>query len=161
MLGALLREVYGCVERMTVEGALFSIVSTPPDELQLGQRIPHIDSVESTRFAMVHYLSHTDWGGTAFYRHRSTGFEAIDEGRHRTFLDRLEGEFSSQGEPPTGYIEGDTSFFERIGHVAHRFNRAVLYPSNLLHCSATGNGVTCPDDPLLGRLTVAAFLLAH
>lgn len=161
VVGAVLREVYGIVGRMSVERALFSIVSTEPSELHLAQRIPHIDSAEAGRFAMVHYLSHADWGGTAFYRHRGSGYEAVDQSRHRAYLDRLESEFATMGEPKPAYIDGDTALFERIGHVPHRFNRALLYPSNLLHCSATGNATACPDDPRNGRLTVAAFLLAR
>lgn len=161
LLGAIFRNVFGCESRMTVQRALYSIVSRPPAELELAQRIPHIDSAEPGHFAMVHFLSHEDWGGTAFYRHRETGCEAITPDRHRDYLDRLQAEFDRTGVPAPGYISGDTPQFERIGSVEHRFNRAVIYPSNLLHCSATRNDRTYFEDPLEGRLTIAAFMLAR
>ena len=31
--------------------------------------------------AFIHYLFKSDLGGTAFYRHRATGYEYIDEAR--------------------------------------------------------------------------------
>jgi Family of unknown function (DUF6445) len=144
-----------------VQRALYSIVSTPPGELNLAQRIPHIDSSEPDQFALVHYLAETDWGGTAFYRHRNTGLERITPDRHRYYLDTLESEFAAKGEPEPGYVEEQSILFEQVGRVEHRFNRAVIYPSNLLHCSASPNDRLCPDDPQAGRLTVAAFLLAR
>lgn len=161
LLAAVLQKAFGCSVRMSVERALYSIVSTQPGELGLAQRIPHIDSADFGHFAMVHYLSHEDWGGTAFYRHRATGLAAITPELHRAYLDRIEREFARAGAPPAGYIEGDTDQFERIGLVGHRFNRAVIYPGNVLHCSATRNDAAHPRDPLVGRLTVAAFLLAR
>jgi len=42
------------------------------------QRIPHVDSFLGSQLAFVHYLFKADPGGTAFYRHRGTGFEIID-----------------------------------------------------------------------------------
>lgn len=161
LLGAIFRNIFGCNEKMSVQRALYSIVSTPPAGLALVQRIPHVDGVETDRFAMVHYLSHEDWGGTAFYRHRASGFESITAARHTSYIALLMRQFAQTGEPDPAYIEGDTALFERIGLVEHRFNRAILYPSNLLHCSATANYEVFPEDPLTGRLTVAAFMSAR
>jgi hypothetical protein len=161
LLGAVIRRVFGCTEHMSVDRALYSIVSKPPAELALAQRIPHVDDTAIDRFAMVHYLSHEDFGGTAFYRHRATGLEAITPDRHAAYLVRLEREFAAGGLPPAGYIAGDTAQFARIFEVPHRFNRAIVYPSNLLHCSATGERPIGGDDALAGRLTVAAFMTAR
>ncbi len=110
---------------------------------------------------MVHYLSHQDYGGTAFYRHKATGFEAITPDRHRAFLDRLEQEFAENGEPEAGYIAGDTPLFAQISSVEHAYNRAVIYAGNLLHCSMTRNDMHYPDAAETGRLTIAAFMLAR
>ncbi len=161
LLGAIFRNAFGCSAQMSVERALYSIVSTPPERLRLAQRVPHIDNSEPDRFAMVHYLSHQDFGGTAFYRHKATGFEAITPDRHRAFLDRLELEFADCGAPEAGYIEGDTPLFAQIGSIEHAYNRAVIYAGNLLHCSATRNDTHYPDDAETGRLTIAAFMLAR
>jgi hypothetical protein len=145
--------------RLGVERALFALISTPPAELGLAQRVPHIDTADPSRFAIVHYLGLEDQGGTAFYRHRSTGFEAITPDRHRPYLDTLEGDFAARGEPLPGYIVGDTALFERIELVPYRFNRAVIYPGNLLHCSANDDSMILADDPATGRLTVTSFLV--
>lgn len=161
LLGAIFRKAYGCAQTMSVERALYSLVTTAPKDLSLAQRIPHIDDTDPARYAMVHYLSPTDFGGTAFYRHRRSGFETITPDRHRHYLDRLKSDFEEKGEPEAGYIASDSALFEQVDHVDHRFNRAVIYPSNLLHCSLTRNDVEFPEDPMEGRLTVAAFILAR
>ena len=59
--------------------ATISLVTTPPEKLTYLQRIPHIDSVASKELAFIHYLFKADLGGTAFYRHRKTGFEYVDQ----------------------------------------------------------------------------------
>lgn len=161
LLGAIFRNAFGCSAQMSVERALYSIVSTPPGRLSLAQRVPHIDNSEADRFAMVHYLSLQDYGGTAFYRHKATGFETITPDRHRVFLNRLEQEFADIGEPDAGYVEGDTPLFAQIGRIEHAYNRAVIYAGNLLHCSLTRNDIHYPDDADTGRLTIAAFMLAR
>ena len=59
----------------------FSLVATPPEKLTHLQRLPHVDSIRGNELAFVHYLFKADMGGTAFYRHRKTGFEVIDAAR--------------------------------------------------------------------------------
>ncbi len=159
LLSSLFRRLAGPGAQVGVERALFALVSTPAAELGLAQRVPHIDSSDPARFAIVHYLGLEDQGGTAFYRHRSTGFETISPDRHRAYLDRLERDFAAQGQPGAGYIAGDTPLFERTELVGYRFNRAVIYPGNLLHCSANEDRMALPDDPRTGRLTVTSFLV--
>ena len=56
----------------------FSLVTTPPERLAHMQRIPHIDSVSSNELAFILYLFKSDLGGTAFYRHRKSGYEVVD-----------------------------------------------------------------------------------
>src|SRR5690349_21368675 len=62
-------------------GCHFSIVTTSPEKLTNLQSIPHIDSSSSRELAFIHYLFKSDLGGTAFYRHRATGYEYVDETR--------------------------------------------------------------------------------
>jgi Family of unknown function (DUF6445) len=159
LLAGLFNRMAGPATRVGVERALFALVSTPAAELGLAQRVPHIDNPDPARFAIVHFLGTKDQGGTAFYRHRSTGFEAITPDRHRQYLDSLERDFALKGEPPPGYISGDTPLFERTELVPYRFNRAVVYPGNLLHCSANLDSMALADDPVTGRLTVTSFLV--
>ena len=47
----------------------FSLVTTPPEQLKLLQRIPHFDTTEKHALAAVHYLYQGNQGGTAFFLH--------------------------------------------------------------------------------------------
>jgi hypothetical protein len=50
-----------------------SMVTMAPHELKPLQRIPHIDTVDPLRIAVLHYFCDEQFGGTAFFRHRATG----------------------------------------------------------------------------------------
>ena len=158
ILTPVMREVFGVGERIVFNRALYSLANTPAERLTLAQRIPHIDTVEPGRIAILHYLSHTEHGGTAFYRHRSTGFETVSTARHRAYLDALAGDFGRHGEPEAAYIQGDTELFEQIARYDAVFNRALIYRSNLLHCAVLPDARALSDDVHVGRLTVASFL---
>nr|WP_294057819.1 DUF6445 family protein [Sphingomonas sp.] len=151
----------GVAGELRVIDASFSIVTTPPAELGVRQRLPHVDAFAENRIALVHYLSPEGGDGTAFYRHRSTGFETIDESRAPIFFDQLEAELRMRGMPPAAYIAGDTPLFEQIGHAEARYNRALLYPSWLLHSGAIAPDAALSSDPAAGRLTVTGFLVAE
>ncbi len=157
-LSLVLREVFGA-SGIDLIDASFSIVTTPPAALTIAQRIPHVDAVDDDRIAMVHYLSPDDGDGTAFYRHRATGFETIDAARGPGYAAMLQRELAGYT-PPAAYIAGDTPLFARIDGVAGRFNRAVFYRSAMLHSGAIAPDAALSDDPARGRLTVTAFLRA-
>ncbi len=151
-------DILGIRGAARVTAAYFALATTPPADLTLPQRVPHIDSFRSNQFAFVHYLFDTPQGGTAFYRHRATGFEQVDAARHPLFMQALEGEFARDGEPAPAYIDDSTAQFEQTARVDARFNRAILYRGNMLHCAALGEGCDFSPDPLTGRLTVTAFM---
>lgn len=138
--------------------ASFSIVTTPPEALDIRQRIPHCDAFDADRIALVHYLTPGDGDGTAFFRHRSTGFETIDAERAPIFFGQLDAEFRHGGLPVARYVASDTPLFERTMAVEARYNRAVVYPSFLLHSGAIAPDAVLSPDPAVGRLTVTAFL---
>ncbi|WP_445190805.1 DUF6445 family protein [Sphingomonas sp. Tas61C01] len=146
---------FGSYRRIHVVDARFSIVTTAPDALDVRQRLPHVDAYGRDRIALVHYLSASDRGGTAFFRHRATGFETIDEARAPIFFDALRREVEAA--PPAGYIVADTALFERTALIDACFNRALLYRSNVLHSGAIAADAVLSPDPALGRLTVTAF----
>jgi hypothetical protein len=158
VLTPVMREVFGAHARIGFTRALYSIATTLPAELTLAQRIPHIDGVAEGMIAIIHYLAREDRGGTAFYRHRSTGFETVDAARHRRYLDALGDDFVTHGEPVPAYIEGDTAIFEQIARYDAAFNRALIYRSSLLHCAVLPNDAGLPATVCEGRLTVASFL---
>ncbi len=156
-LAPVLREVLGAAGGIELLDASFSIVTTPPAALGVEQRLPHVDAVQPGRIALVHYLSEGD--GTAFFRHRATGFETIDAVRSGGYLAALNAALRTDP-PAAAYPFGDTPLFERIAHVEARYNRAVIYRSALLHSGAIAPEAVLDADPATGRLTVTAFLSA-
>lgn len=151
------QEVFG-IAALEVVDAFYSIVTTPPAALAPIQRLPHFDEVSPTRLALLHYLSPDENSGTAFYRHRSTGFESIDGGRLPSYRATLDADLRRHGIPDAQYITGDTMVFERVALRAGRFNRAILYRSNTLHCAHLPDDLRLDPDPETGRLTVNTFL---
>lgn len=158
-LNPLLHECFGLAPgRFVFPMCHFSLVTQPPSTLQFLQRVPHIDSVSSQGLATVHYLFRGQWGGTDFYRHRQSGFEYIDEGRHAAYFDCLAQESRNEAASSAGYIDGDTSMFERVAGVEGVFNRLIVYRRNSLHSGRIGNDRVLPADPLHGRLSINAFI---
>jgi hypothetical protein len=137
--------------------SVLSLATTPPESLRPIQSVPHFDSVDRHRIASVHYLCDERFGGTSFYRHRSTGFETIDEKRLPDYAPCLKREVmeeaKAQGSRGFAYIRGDTALFERTASVAAKFNRAIFYRSNLLHSGDIAVGAGLSGDPRKGRLT--------
>jgi hypothetical protein len=136
----------------------FSLVTTPPEKLTHLQRIPHIDSVRGTEIAFIHYLFEKDLGGTAFYRHRSTGFEFIDQSRSAEYFACVEQEKNGPNKPEIGYITGDTALYEQIGAQKGVFNRMLVYRRNSLHSACFGPDFAIDPNPRSGRLSINGFL---
>ena len=149
-------DVFG-ISALSVIDAFYSLVTTRPEDLSPIQRFPHFDGVEKERLALLHYLVRDDRGGTAFYRHRSTGYESVDAERLPSYRRALASEVSSRS-PDPGYIAGDTDLFEEIALYRGVFNRAILYRSNSLHCARLPVGTRLSNDPVTGRLTINTFL---
>ncbi|RRJ20270.1 hypothetical protein EIK76_12145 [Rheinheimera mesophila] len=137
-----------------------SLVTTPPTQLKLLQRIPHFDTTAKHALAAVHYLFQGDQGGTAFYRHRKTGFETIDESRTLAYYRSLESENNGPDLPKVsdGYIQGDTPLFEQIHQQQGVFNRLIVYRRHLLHSGVITKDTSLSADPRLGRLTISSFI---
>ncbi|MEP6908210.1 MAG: DUF6445 family protein [Pseudoxanthomonas sp.] len=136
----------------------FSLVTQPPEKLVFLQRVPHVDSVHADGLATVHYLFHGPWGGTAFYRHRRSGFETIDQSRRDSYFRCLEQESRDSHATGDGYIDDDTALFQRVAHVDGVFNRMVVYRRNSLHSGRIDNASIPPADPLTGRLSLNTFI---
>jgi Family of unknown function (DUF6445) len=159
-LAPLIADVFG-VHDCTVVDALYSLVTTKPEALTPIQRLPHFDGVEPGRLALLHFLGGAAESGTAFYRHRATGFETVTAARLPDYERTLESEVLAKGVPGAAYIAGDTDIFEQIAVFEGHYNRALLYRSNALHCARIPDNLALSDDPAVGRLTVNTFLLGH
>lgn len=136
----------------------YSVVTTPPEQLSVVQRIPHIDSLGRDGLATIHYLFKQTYGGTAFYRHRKTGFEYIDESRSAVYFQSLNAENDGPNMPAPGYIDGDTALFERIAKQDGVFNRMLVYRRNSLHSGCIGPDFVPDANPLTGRLSINSFV---
>ncbi len=157
-IAPLLAEHFGLDPAPAVSEAYYSLVTTSPADLAPIQRLPHFDGVEPRRIAVLLFLGHGEQGGTAFYRQRATGFESVDEPRLGRFKTELEAGVQTHGMPEASYIAGDTALYERIAVQPARFNRALIYAGNTLHCAYLPPEVTLSTDPLAGRLTLNLFL---
>lgn len=161
LLADVLRDVFGLGDAIELIDASFSIVTTPPTELSLAQRLPHVDATGCERIALVHYLSPEGGDGTAFFRHRASGFETIDDARSEPYFACLNAELRAGPPPPAAYVCDSDRWFERIALSEGRYNRAVIYRSGMLHSGAIRRDAPLDADPATGRLTITAFLAAH
>lgn len=155
----LIAEVFGFVEPAAIISAGYSIVTTRPAELTPIQRLPHFDGFEAERVALLHYLDGAERGGTAFYRHRGTGFETIPANRHAAYDAALRRDIARHGLPRAAYISGNTPIYEQIARFEARPNRAIIYRGHLLHCADLPGDLDFTPDPRRARLTVNTFLM--
>ncbi len=139
--------------------AYYSLVTTAPADLAPIQRLPHFDGVERGRIAVLLFLGREACGGTAFYRHRATGFETVNAQRLEPFKAALEADIAKHGLPAPRYIAGDTPVYEQVSRYEARFNRALIYRGHTLHCADIPDRLTLSAAPRNGRLTVNIFLL--
>jgi hypothetical protein len=87
----------------------FAITETPPEQLNEGQRQPHIDAVPV--FGLV-YLNEEPRGGTLFFKPR----------------DEIRTDANA-----SAYPSHDHERFEVCGHIEGRFNRLAIYPGFIFH----------------------------
>lgn len=160
VLATAMCDVFSFSSGADVLRASYAIVTTPPHLLSLEQRLPHVDALDPGRMAILHYLALDNNDGTAFYRHRATGYESVDEARGSAYFTALNEDLRKYGAPADAYICGDTPIFEQTGRVDGRFNRALIYRGHILHSGAISAGRELPSDPRTGRLTIASFLTA-
>ncbi len=155
-IGPAVESAFGASPGSDLELCAFSMVTMSPTALKPAQRIPHFDGVELERFAFIHYLCAPHFGGTSFYRHRSTRFESITARRLTAYRAALEAELAA--EPPAArYISGSTAAFEQIHSVPAVYNRLIVYRGNVLHSGDLPPDLVLLEDPRLGRLTVNGF----
>lgn len=149
------KEIFNCSVGIEVTESNYSMVAKPEETLDPIQSLPHFDGFNPQNFAILHYLCREDQGGTAFYRHKATGFETITEDRFSTYEASLKAEAKEDG-IPKGYFRGSDRF-ERIYEIEPLFNRLVIYRGILLHSGSMPANPVFSDDPAVGRLTLNIF----
>ena len=152
LIAQVLRDLFGVTNPRLLDAG-FAVVTAAPSTLAPVQRLPHVDALETGRIALVHYLS-DDPGGTAFFRHRATGFEWLDTARSPVYRDALDAEMAA-ALPALAYPDAETRGFELVETISARFNRAILYASAMLHSGVIT--ATPSPDPRAGRLTITGF----
>lgn len=135
----------------------FSLVTLPPERLAPLQRVPHADTADPLQFAWLHYLCAPRFGGTAFYRHRATGFETLTPERISSYEAARDRELTEAG-PDAAYITGDSPHYLQTAAFEARPNRVIIYRSRTLHSGQIGNAGLLSDDPRRGRLTANVFV---
>lgn len=161
VLTPVIKSTFEIAANLTITDSTFSMVVTPPEKLVPFQRVPHFDSVDRDRIAVLHYLCGPENGGTSLYRHRSTGIESVTPENRDRYMQAVNREVKELGIPPPRFIEGDTEQFERIATYACQFNRILIYRGRNLHSVNTPPSFVPIADPRRGRLTVNTFLLGE
>ena len=141
--------------------SFFSVVATASRDLLPIQSIPHYDSTDPDLFAAVIYLCDGKFPGTAFYRHRRTGYEEITRENVNDYRLALNVDMRIHGAPEREYISGDTQLFEVIFANELKFNSAIVYPGRALHAARVAKNFEPPKDQSEWRLTVTALVHAE
>ena len=160
-LSDVIRSTFGFSGELTITDSTFSLVATPAEKLVAFQRVPHFDSTDANRLAILHYLCGPRHGGTSFYRHRATGIESVTDENRERYIKAVNVEAKTAGVPPPRFIDDDTDMFERIARYECTFNGALIYRGRILHSVNTPRDFVPDPNPRTGRLTLNTFLLAQ
>jgi len=161
---AILKSTFGLGSVCRAEAVMsaLAVSDLAPERLKPMQMLPHFDSTLSNQIAVVHYLCEPGHGGTSFYQHRTSSFETITEPRLVPYSAQLKKEaIANQIHKKPCYINGSNSMFEQIYSVDAKMNRAVIYPSNLLHSGNINSRLGLSSTPVNGRLTVGSFIVVE
>ncbi len=153
LLTQIFKEAFDIQNGVSLVQCAYSIVTTADTDLAPIQRLPHVDTADPGRIALLHYLSGEEQGGTAFYRHRKTELDVLSPDNYVIYKAALE----TEGLPKAGYMRGSDDRFEMIEHIAAKPNRAVLYRSAILHSGYIPKYIDLSSDPAAGRLTLNSF----
>ncbi len=157
-LAELLENIFGLPQRNIAGGkALYSMVVTRADQLEIKQCLPHVDSYLSGDLACVHYLCGAQHGGTSLYRHRKTGYEKITSANIDHYRETVAKEGALELECKS-YMFGSNNYFEQIASVDAQFNRMVIYSSNIMHSGNIAPDFDFDPNPETGRLTLNSFI---
>jgi Family of unknown function (DUF6445) len=156
-LSPLLDQWFGARAQGWAMQAWYSLVTTPPAQLAPIQRLPHVDGTDPGQIAMMLYLHRTGHGGTAFFRHNSTGLEALTAADYPRYAAAVQADVARTGLPPAAYPTDGAPHFARTHVVPGTFNSAVFYRGNILHSGVIDNDAPLSADPREGRLTINAF----
>jgi hypothetical protein len=157
----MMQQVFGFSKGVRLDASTYSLVTLREDELSPLQCIPHYDHAGGEVIAVMHYLLGPESGGTAFYRHRRTGFETVTPVREAAYNAALAEDERAHGMPPRRYCHGDTDWFEMIDEVEAMPDRLILYRGRQLHSGVIPDPAKLSSNPKEGRLTINMFLIGE
>lgn len=134
-----------------------SMVTKTPAELADQQKLPHIDIARGGRVAILHYLCGSQFGGTAFFRQKSTGLEQVPPESRTRFLEARATDLKKLNASDS-FPNKETRGYDQIGQTEVAFNRLVIYRSFTLHSGIIGDSSLLSKDPRTGRLTANFFV---
>lgn len=153
-----MNKVFGFTKGVSCEVSTFSVVTLAPEDLSPLQRLPHYDHAQGQLVAVMHYLQGPESGGTAYYRHKRSGFETVSPEREAAYGAALAEDEREYGMPDAEYYHGTGDRFELIGEIEAKPDRLVLYRGRLLHSGVIPDPAALSTDPAKGRLTINMFL---
>lgn len=154
----LIESVFGLAgNAMSAFDASFSIVTAAPQTLHPMQRIPHIDTRDPRRVAILLYLGRSGIGGTAFFRQDSTGLEQVGPEQFDAYGAARRADLARLT-TADGYPDRSTPGYTETAHFEGRFNRLLIYRSCSLHSGILPAGSELSADPRRGRLTANIFV---
>mgnify|MGYP002788948644 CR=1 FL=1 len=154
----IMQRVFGLTRGVRMDVSTFSLVTVPEAELSPAQRLPHYDHASDRIIGVMHYLLGPESGGTAFYRHQRTGFEAITAEREEAYFAALEADDREYGIAPPRYYHGDSARFALIDEVQAQPDRMIIYRGRQLHSGVIPDQAALSSDPRRGRLTINMFI---
>jgi Family of unknown function (DUF6445) len=157
----IMQHVFGFSKGVRLDASTYSLVTLDENTLSPLQRIPHYDHSSGEVIAIMHYLQGPETGGTAFYRHRRTGYEAITPERENQYNAGLAEDERTHGMPPKRYCYGDSAWFEMIDEVEAQPDRLIVYRGRQLHSGVIPDPASLSAEPQKGRLTINMFLIGE
>lgn len=140
--------------------ARFSRVIQDVMTLDARQRVCHRDDAGLPAgemvAAFVHYLFRdAALGGTVFFRSSMSLADTAQFWRDANTLDPAV--FGDKYDIPQGYMTESNRFFEVIGRVPAKWNRAIFYDGGIFHSGDVGRAPLAAYREDSGRLTINAF----
>ncbi|MDP5146778.1 DUF6445 family protein [Shewanella sp. ULN5] len=156
----LIYDVYRVPHHLRIKPQIlsFSLISQAPDSLMPLQRLPHFDTPEPYYFAILHYLNDGPHGNTAFFRHKNTGFERINEARMEHYFTSAKAFLTDHAKDTPEYFVKSDQHYDIYHQIEYRPNRLVIYPGNMLHSTLVDLRTDIDDNPNTGRLTANIFI---
>lgn len=133
--------------------ARLAMATLPGDELNGLQRLCHRDAItlpadEGVAASVAYLFDAPELGGTSFYIPRQSAAETAA-------CLRRAADGTLTVEP--AYLNKSNAWFEQVGTIPARFNRAIFYDGTIFHAAQIEKPEFLSPDPRHGRLTMNGF----